>query len=263
MQSFNICSMHRNVFSEIQELLHYSLIELGYSSVIKCNEIFLDRQNIILGVQDLSQEYQDRLPDNCIIFNTEQLDLNSQYEHIRRWTAALLKLGKRFPIWDYNAKNITIWKSQGIDAKLFEFGYQKQLNRLQSQPTQDIDVLFYGSFNERRKYILDQLTARGLKVKILSGVFGEEKDEWIKRSKLVLNMHYFDTHIFEIVRCFYLMTNGVAVVSEVNSSTTIDPRFIDGIAGVPYEQLVDKCVELVNNDLLRKELGYKALHTIS
>jgi len=111
---------------------------------------------------------------------------------------------------EYSPKNIEKFLQVGIDkTKLLKIGYQKELARLDLSKPKDIDVLFYGSMNERRKAILDELELKGLKVKTLFGIYGQERDHWIERSKVVLNHHYYESQIFEIVRVFYLLTNSV------------------------------------------------------
>ena len=49
------------------------------------------------------------------------------------------------------------FKRNNIEGKLFNIGYQKELNRIKPSTGKDIDVLFYGSINPRRKYIIDKL----------------------------------------------------------------------------------------------------------
>jgi hypothetical protein len=128
---------------------------------------------------------------------------------------------------------------------------------LNRQVPQDVDVLFYGSIGPRRKRVLDALASRGLQVKTLFGVYGAERDRWIERSKLVLNMHHYDTGIFEIVRVFYLLTNAVPVVGEVNESTVIDPFFRDAVAAVDYAHLVDTCATLARDEDARQALALR------
>ena len=84
----------------------------------------------------------------------------------------------------------------------------------------------------------------------------------ISRSKVVLNLHYYDAQIFEVVRVFHLLTNSIAVVAEVNNSTIIEQRFKDGILAAPYEQLVDYTVDLIGNENKLKEqrwIGYESI----
>ena len=52
--------------------------------------------------------------------------------------------------------------------------------------------------------------------------------ELIARAKVVLNLHHYASHIFEVVRAFYLMTNGKAIVGEVSPTTSGDPDYANG-----------------------------------
>jgi hypothetical protein len=127
---------------------------------------------------------------------------------------------------------------------------------------QDIDVLFYGSINPRRRKILEELLALGVNLKVLYGVYGEDRDHWISRSKLVLNIHCYKTHILEVVRCFYLMINQKAVVCEINDTTVVDPAFRGAITGAPYDKIVNTCMNLLSNDQLRKNSEEEAYQNI-
>ena len=149
------------------------------------------------------------------------------------------------------------------NIKLVEIGFQKELATINHSMKKDVDVLFYGIINERRKKILDDLEKKDIKVKVLDSVWGKERDMWISRSRIVLNMHYYDAKIFEVARCFYLMTNSVAIVSEVSDDTYIDSKYRDGIIGVPYEKLVNKCYEILKDEEELKMLREQAFRTIS
>jgi hypothetical protein len=128
---------------------------------------------------------------------------------------------------------------------------------------QDIDVLFYGSVNERRARVIVELRNRGLNAQAVFGVYGAPRDSLIARAKVVLNLHYYDTSIFEIVRVSYLLANRKAVVSECHDGTEIDPDMVDAVRLAPYEQLVDACVDLVNDGPARLALEERALCRIS
>lgn len=170
---------------------------------------------------------------------------------------------RAFNCWDYSEKNIKFLNHNGINnVKKFSFGWQPELNRISRNGPQDIDVLFYGSMNSRRLKIIDGLKSVGLRVENIFGVYGLERDSYISRSKLVLNMHYYDSHIFEVVRVFYLLQNGVPVCSEVNPSTEIDSRWISGVSAVPYDNIVYECKRLIDNDSDRLNLGYRGLSAI-
>ena len=264
MKKLNICLVrpdnyiHSYAFLELGELLFFSLKELGYEASFGFNHVDPDASNILIGCHLLDPSFIPQIPSSTIILNTEQVYGETD------WNKPIFAWAKHFQIWDYSPKNIEKLNQLGIDRiKLLKLGFQKELARLDLSGPKEIDVLFYGSVNERRKAILDGLEARGLKVKALFGVYGKDRDEWIERSKIVLNHHYYESQIFEIVRVFYLLTNSVAVVGEVNPTTSIDSIYQDGIYATQYEDLISNCVELVSHQALRDQVQLKALQTIS
>jgi hypothetical protein len=66
-------------------------------------------------------------------------------------------------------------------------------------------------------------------IEFLAGVYREERDRLIARAKVVLNMHYYDARVFEIVRVSYLLSNEKAVVAECGATTTIEPDIRDAV----------------------------------
>lgn len=264
MARFNICLVkpdnyiHSYAFLELGELLYFSLKELGHEVSFGFNNIEPSAINILIGCHLLDPSFIAQIPSSTIILNTEQVYGETD------WNKPIFAWAKHFQIWDYSPKNIEKLNQLGVDrTKLFRIGFQKELARLDLSGPKDIDVLFYGSVNERRKAIIDGLEARGLKVKVLFGVYGKDRDEWIERSKVVLNHHYYESQIFEIVRVFYLLTNSVAVIGEVNDTTAIDSIYQEGIYASRYEDLISHCVELASNQVLRDQIQAKALRAIS
>ncbi len=91
--------------------------------------------------------------------------------------------------------------------------------------------------------------------------YGASRDAWIARSKIVLNIHYWEAKIFEIARVSYLLANRRAVVSERGADPTLERDLESGIAFADYDELVDRCVELLGDERARRELaerGYQA-----
>lgn len=251
--------IHSFAFLELGELIYFSCKELGFDAQLTWNKIYADNKNIIIGAHLLNTKFINQIPKSSIILNTEQI-----YDDQTSWNKNIFFWAENLEIWDYSKKNIEKWIKLGFDkVKHFEIGCQKELSRLNKLRNKDIDILFYGSINERRKKILDELKKNGLKIKILFGVYGKERDSWIERSKIVLNNHYYNSQIFEIVRVFYLMINSVAVVGEVNETTYIDPIYAEGIHPAKYNELVINCIEIINNNSMRDKLEKKAYETIS
>lgn len=264
-QKFNICRIapdnyvHSGAFLEIADVLLYGLRALGHEAEIQVNSTDPSARNIMIGVHLLSADVASQLPSDTIILNTEQLGgvYSDWNENILNW------FSNDFTLWDYSDSNVGYLQDFGVKrVEKLKLGYQEELNRIQLQQEKPVDVLFYGCLNERRKTALLELEARGLKVKFLHGVFGNARDEWIARSRLVLNLHYFDSEIFEIVRVFYLMTNGIPVASELNPTTKMDDFYRQGLLCAPYDQLSDQVVELLEDKDALTTLGATAKETI-
>lgn len=251
--------VHSEAFYEVAETLFYSLNELGFTANITENTLIDDGINIILGANLLEEDDINLIPASSIIYNFEQVTDTSKW-----MTPALYDLFSKFVVWDYSKKNIDALQKLGITKNIHHVpvGYNPCLTRIPKSEIEDIDVLFYGSMNQRRQNILQKLKDAGLIVETLFGVYGTERDEYISRSKVIVNIHYYDSNIFEQVRVSYLLANKKAVVSECSDSTEEDEDIKSAVALVSYDQIVDKCSELVRSDELRKVLEEKGFEYI-
>jgi hypothetical protein len=260
---FNICLIkpknyiHTYAFLELAQLLHFGIKSLKFDSRLSLNQIYPDTINIVIGAHLLDISHISQFPKSSIILNTEQLDgINTA------WLTTILQYAKNFSVWDYSRKNISKLHDLGFnEVKLLELGYQSELQRIPKNSHQDIDVLFYGSMNPRREKIIAELKAFDLNAHISFGIYGSQRDELISRSKVVLNHHYYDSEIYEVVRTSYLINNGKLVLGEVNASTSIDSRYLASIYPAKYEELASCCSKLVSDTTLRNEFEDKALST--
>ena len=260
---FNLCIIqpegyiHSLAFLELAELLVYSLRDLNHEALLQFNKIDNASKNILIGFHLLDIKYLDQIPKDTILINAEQFSGGTP------WNENILKWIKSFEVWDYSQQNIDVFKGMGLsNIHLLKLGYQKELDRIQKIPAQDIDILFYGSINPRRAHVLDNLKNFGLNTHTSFGVYGKDRDDLIGRSKIVLNLHYYKSEIFEVVRVFYLLSNAVAVVGEINPTTTVDNLYRNAVVGVDYENLVSACLNLINNDQLRIQNSKNGFETI-
>ncbi len=200
------------------------------------------------------------LPAHTVIYNLEQLE-----EWAKRPNARIyLDLLHKYPVWDYSQVNIEYLGASGKTSLAHvPIGYVPELSRVRARSQQDIDVLFYGSRNERRDRILEQLKARGLKVETLVGIYAEQRDQYLSRAKLVLNMHYYDARIFEAPRVSYLLSNRKAVVCEQSVMNQEEERLCSGMAYVSYDNLVDTCVRLASDQDQRNALERRGFDLFS
>jgi len=123
-------------------------------------------------------------------------------------------------VWDYDLDNIEILKEHGINAKYKPFVYSETLKRIENKAEPDIDVFFYGTLTPHRYKILDFLTNLGLvgyNTVWSYGLYKEKLDEFISRSKIILDLQSSDIeddHIQKQSRIFYSLINNKCVVSE-------------------------------------------------
>lgn len=276
MSDFVIINNH-DIMADVAESIRHGITTLGHTCVVKRSsdvKVVPSIVYILFGSPDFNVA---ALPDNVIIFNLEQFGSSSSLLS----PAYLAALRSRI-IWDYSRRNLVWLREHGIEPRLAEqvrIGYSPALRRIEPDGPQDIDVLFYGTVNRRRFNILSQLAATGLRVVVLTGgfaddishmpvdgqgftvlppAFGQELDGWISRARLVLNVHFYDTKIFEIARVAPLLANAKAVVAEVDVETDIEPDLLEAVAPARYEDLVDVCKRLIADRTARRQLEERA-----
>ncbi len=232
-------NVHSAVFTELAIALTTAIRDNGFNCDFKTNELHPSAINVILGFHLLTEF----LPPNIryIVYQLEQL---SETEGIFAQKPAILELLKRAEtVWDYSPENVDFLRNRGVTPQLIPVGFSPSLETVPAA-NKDIDILFYGSRNERRGVILQELLNRGYNVKALFGLYGEERDSWITRSKLLINIHFYEANLFESVRVSYLVNNGIPVLSEQSPSY---PWSSVPLEMVPYDQLVEKAEEMLMN----------------
>jgi len=230
--------VHSQAFREVAETLEAAAIALGHDVVVSTETNLPNRRTIVLGTNLLVRHPQPLGPD-AILYNLEQVQAGPWFD------GAMVELLKRYQVWDYSVRNADALELMGVPRpKVVPVGWVPELNRI-PKCEEDIDVLFYGSINPRRRAIIEALRRANLRVETLFGTYGRERDAYIARSKLVLNVHYYESKVFEIVRVSYLLANGRAVVSERGGCPEEEAQFEPGVAFANYEELVQRCIELL------------------
>src|SRR5665213_244693 len=196
---------HTRAFDAVAMTLQKSITDLGFECGIDHRaEKYVKRwEGIILGAHLLQGDVS-----GCIIYNLEQITPESSLvsEHY-------LSLLRKNKVWDYSKRNIVELKKLGVDAVHMPIGYHPCLERI-GVAEENVDCLFYGSVNDRRKEVLDSVEAR-----VVFGVYGVALDREIASAKVVLNCHFYETQLFEIVRCSYLLANKKFILSEPGLDT--------------------------------------------
>ncbi len=257
-------------FKEVILSLEYSLKELGFD-VEQIFDLSIDKAaiNIIFAGHHtcLTALKNGDIPlQNVIIYNLEQVGIDVPW-----MTSQYFELMKYTHVWEYSESNYQQLKQAGItNIVKLPIGYTHNLEVIPkiNSTEQDIDVFFYGSLSQRRRNLLAKLKETGLNVVSTldypQGIIGEERDNLIARSKIILNMHYYDNaHIFEIVRISYLLSNSKAVVSELGEHTEIDEDIKHAIVHGKLQDLPSLCVDLVQNTEKREALQKKGYDIIA
>lgn len=130
-------------------------------------------------------------------------------------------------IWDYAIENIEFLQRNGFDESKIKY---VPISYSETYLIEEPDVLFYGFLNERRLELLLEASKhfnlivigqighdvksaeRFASLNIVPPKFGPDLWAYIRRVKVVLNIHYYS--IQETVRLSELIANGVKVVTE-------------------------------------------------
>jgi len=233
---------HSHAFDEVALLLLRSFESLRIPCGVGVNEPRADAVNILLGYHLLkdftpyeasSSQAEGPWEGLCVPYQLEQL--SRVHNPVSQEAMAFLKRRRR--VWDYSLKNVALLTSLGANADHLPLGYHSQLERIARRATEDIDVLFYGSVNERRAEVLLELKQR-CRTETLFGVYGAQRDEAIARSKIILNLHYYPEMILEEARLSFLLNNGRFVISEESDHNP----YGDGVVFAPCENLVETCL---------------------
>ena len=243
---------HAQAFSEIALGLKGGFSEIGLDVPIITNPAEIVGVPIVLGANLIPRLRNYPLPQNAILYNLEQIQADSTW-----LTHDYLALLNKYTAWDYSKNNIEALEQLGIrDVKLCEIGYSQLLRRIQTA-NEDIDILFYGSMNRRRHNILGKLTRTGINVYNAFDIYGMRRDSLIARAKIVLNIHFYEAKVFELVRVSYLLANGRFVISETGSDKGLEAPFNDGVVFSSYQDLIKVCTHYLNEPDLRKDIAKK------
>ncbi len=233
---------HSQCFNEVAETICGGLTSLGYDAAVT-TAVRSGTRHIVLG-SHLLVANPVPLPPDSILYNLEQLPENPYYAG-PEFFAVL----KRYTVWDYAQRNVDELALHGIAVRaLLPIGYYDGLSRIVQRNDRDIDVLFIGSMNERRLTLLNEMSAAGLNVVSLFNKYGAERDAFISRSRILLNVHFYPAKILEQVRISYYLANRAAVLSEVSGDDLTDADWQQGVCFAPYEKLVAEALRLCRDE---------------
>jgi len=260
-----VVNEHGGIFDDLIDLLVDCLEQLGHKVQRSTNHFDAKRLNLVIGHTAFlnAATYEAIHRSNCryIVFQMEALEERIGVTAHFPLYLEFLRLSPR--VWDYSPKNVSFLAAHGCrNAQYIPLGYSSRLERITPAPVKDIDVCFYGACNPRRGLVLDALAAR-VRLKVIFGVYGGERDQTIARSKIVLNLHQFDTSQLEQVRISYLLNNRCFVISESSEGNP----YQDGLVFSDYDKIADCCTSYLRPEMDSErarvaEAGYVKLREI-
>jgi hypothetical protein len=182
----------------------------------------------------------NRFPHNYIAYQLEQA--NSSW-----FTQDYLdKLNNSIEIWDYSKYNIESFKNSFNKPHIFMQLSSLTVPDIDLCRDRDIDVLFYGEVNSRRESFLNEIK-KHVNLKIITNsnpIFGSSISSILKRTKIVLNHHFYENGQLEIFRAYESLSNGCKFISEIS----VDDTFHD-LPILKYST-VEEAISLIKDSLL-------------
>jgi len=249
---------HSRLFEPYALTLQAAFRELNYEAPIVTDSAQVKDWAIVLAA-NLLPLFPIPLPPRMILYNMEQIQKGSVW-----LKPAYMDLLRRYPIWDYSERNIRQLKKKfGITGvALCGVGYMPVLTNI-APAEEDLDVVFIGSPNERRLAILNELVGHKKKVMFGYDVYGDERDALIARGKVLLNLHFFEAQVFEIMRVSHLLANRKCVVSETGRDRALEAPLSEGIAFTSYKGLTETCLRFIEDRQAREALAQRGFECFS
>lgn len=230
---FNDKNIATHLITDVNEMLFYNknqkykkhvLVLLSYTRLNGISTQLKDSKYVIFQLENLIE--------NVNIHKYTELFSNAMY------------------IYDYNAYNLKYY-ADTVKPKVHVF--------LPPVYTKDhIDILFYGTLNERRNKILTEIKKK-YNVHIVTNVFGESLNALIKRAKMVLNISFYNNSLLETTRIHECLQQNTPVISEIpklNATKVYDDYaiFIQPIHN-EYDELFHHIDRLLKKNTIVQEIN--------
>jgi len=249
---FNVQITHSyECFADIAKGVADSLRELGYTVSETRGTAKGPGRTVVFAANMSSLFPGETIAKDAIIFQLEQYG--------PRWmTGNYLAMLKTHVVWDFSEHNVAKLKEAGCPrVHLCRIGYRpKTVQAIET--TKDIDVLFLGSMNHRRLHILNSLRANGVKVHD-TPAWGDERTRLIARAKVVLNVHYYDYSVLEMVRLGPMIEQGAFIVSEQGADRDMDLAMNGGIVFAHYDHVIQTVLDYLGRPSERDRLASAAV----
>ena len=260
-----------NIANSLRNMLH----NMGFSASIMSSEE-------ISREIELEQEFPDvyyiflcighmfHLPKKCkyYIYNLEQANYHLDFPRIcpsrdrREFINTAFK--NATTIFDYSKMNITDYpedfknKVWYLPIPLFE----EKKSKIVSNIEKEYDILFFGGLNDRRQKIMEYLKENiDINIRIVTNIFGDDLYDIIKKSRIVLNIHFKGESLLETARihdCIRRSTPLIISEESIDKSTMEEYKDIVKFVPVIKEDLsnINELIEGIQNLLINGDICY-------
>ena len=226
---------YRNIIYEtFIKYTHYPIIY-----IYDLNE-FIDSENNIFITTIYC--FNKNLEQNFYFFNKslcKKIIINTEYYthgNINKLLKYINIYNNYFYIFDYNKINIKNIKKLFVNVNIYYFPliyneyledfYNKNIDKKLYWNDKDIDILIYGSLNERRSKIIDKLKQKYNIIYFINIYDHKSLCNMINRSKIILNVLFYDYNIiFDYYRNSFLLANNALLVTECNNDFEYDIEY--------------------------------------
>jgi hypothetical protein len=239
------------------------------SDVIHISQLNMDILNLSNDIYILTQMWLD-----VTIFSREMIQtgriffLNVEMlSEIKRMDQVVSIVTAGIPVLDYSLSNLTFLKLYLEENKIqskssatylpyqYNLRDQIQLENVDGIYTYDVGIInavpkqdasVNNELTYRRTRLWEQLQTTGWKCINILG-WGAERDELLKRCKVIINVHHFECfNIFEQIRCDRLVFAKKLVVSD-KSIFTENYDLLGGVLWEDYDNIIPRTKEVLEN----------------
>jgi len=255
------------VFEECCGGIRDALSLLGVQSSLQSAHSTVEFSDDIVYIIPGVQRINGPLPSRFIAVQTEQTSSKWLTE------AYMAALRKAECVWDFSPLNVARFIGHGmknvcfvpirVPLDIFVESTDTFRYHFREPRVQDIDVLFYGSDSPRRRKMFKLISKIPNCATVFRyyTLFGKEREDLIRRSKIVLNLHYWPDSALEVHRIEYACARGKCIISEPSADRMLDLRYANCVEITPYGDIPKRVTQLLRDQQSRSRLEKQAQAT--
>lgn len=195
-------SIYPNIICQIQK--HFSIMDC------------LNSTNSHIYIILLNREKHHLLPIRFIFYQIEQkTSVFLTNPILFSKTICMIKLAEY--VWEFSQAPTDVYKNFCANKLMWApmpFVYERNISDKAKKFSEcKYDIFFFGHKNDRRERILNKLKEY-FNIKVGWGVYKDEKNKYIAKSKIILNIHFYKETGLETCRINEILNYGKLIVSE-------------------------------------------------